>query len=401
MVKRIIITAVFVVAAVGLTAGQAQAARDDACPVSVSLRADKTAIKSLSEPILFTVTVTRNFPAGGYCSSNDEIKAQIRVPGATPSVIIVADNINFQIPTNPTGSGRNDTMQKTVSVTLSNVSGINSAQTQFDFQAVIEGVRRLGNATGIPINDVSNEAVPVNVTESGSGNVCVLRIFFRHQENGSNVDQGFISGVKAGETKYKVIGKVDGAGCDPNYWIRIFASNENGQFSNDPVLGPQHPVVGREYSVTPDFTKAGQHIFYLDYAKDRNFSQFKQNASTTAYVGAGSGPGPGPGNNTPPGNTAPVNTKPADLHKPIVPLDQPVKDNFIQLITRFVNLMIGLVAGLAVIFIIVGGFQLAFSRGSAEAVTTGKKTITWAIIGLVVALMAFAIVNIVERIVFP
>ncbi len=379
----------------------AQAARDDACPVGVSLRADKTAIKALSEPILFTVTVTRTFPAGGYCSSNDEIKAHIRIldPSSSIRTIIAADNINFQIPTNPTGSGRNDTMQKTVSVTLSNVSGVDSSQTQFDFQAVIDGVRRLGNATGTPIYDISNEAVQVNVTESGSGNPCILRLFFRHQENGSNVDQGTISGVSVGETKYKVIGKVDGAGCDTNYWIRMTASDENGNFSAGTALSPQHPVVGREYSVTPNFAKAGRYIFYLDYAKDRNFSQFKQNNSVTALVGTvtpGPGPGTGPGNNTPPVNTQYTIGK-VDYDASFGSLDSLITPKSIpDFIAAVLKLFFLGIAGWAIVMILVGAFRMVMSRGNTEAITAGKKTLTWAIIGFVVALMSYSIVAILQ-----
>lgn len=50
----------------------------------------------------------------------------------------------------------------------------------------------------------------------------------------------------------------------------------------------------------------------------------------------------------------------------------------------------------AVIFIIVGGFQMVISSGDEEAYTKAKKTITWAVLGLAVALLSFSIVAIVE-----
>ncbi len=51
---------------------------------------------------------------------------------------------------------------------------------------------------------------------------------------------------------------------------------------------------------------------------------------------------------------------------------------------------------LAVVFIIVGGFQMIVGSGSEEAITKAKKTITWAILGLVVAILSFSIIAIVE-----
>lgn len=93
---------------------------------------------------------------------------------------------------------------------------------------------------------------------------------------------------------------------------------------------------------------------------------------------------------------------PVDLHKGIIAGDlaKPVPYSFPDLINRTVSILFGLVGGIAVIFIIIGGFRLAFSQGNAEAVTAARKTITWAIIGLVVALMAFAIIGIVEKILY-
>jgi len=55
----------------------------------------------------------------------------------------------------------------------------------------------------------------------------------------------------------------------------------------------------------------------------------------------------------------------------------------------------GLVALLLVIF---GGFKYMTSGGDQKAVEGGKKTITWAIIGLVVILLSFAIVRFIADI---
>lgn len=57
---------------------------------------------------------------------------------------------------------------------------------------------------------------------------------------------------------------------------------------------------------------------------------------------------------------------------------------------------LGLVAVWAVIFIIVGGFRMVTSAGNEEAYGVAKKTVTWAILGVVIAVLSFSMVAIVE-----
>ena len=62
-------------------------------------------------------------------------------------------------------------------------------------------------------------------------------------------------------------------------------------------------------------------------------------------------------------------------------------------ITSVTNIMLFLVGALAVIMIIWGGIRYAISGGNSSAVTAAKNTIMYALIGLVVAFLAFAAVN--------
>jgi len=57
---------------------------------------------------------------------------------------------------------------------------------------------------------------------------------------------------------------------------------------------------------------------------------------------------------------------------------------------------LGLTAVWAVIFIIVGGFRMVTSAGNEEAYGVAKKTVTWAILGVVIAVLSFSMVAIVE-----
>ncbi len=106
-------------------------------------------------------------------------------------------------------------------------------------------------------------------------------------------------------------------------------------------------------------------------------------------------------NGTEPPDKPPVDTTKTplvDLKKDVIGFTPAVRDEPFALIQRIVNVLFSLIATVSIIFIIVGGFRLAFSQGSQEAVTAGKKTITWAIAGLAVALLAFAIIKAVANI---
>lgn len=62
-------------------------------------------------------------------------------------------------------------------------------------------------------------------------------------------------------------------------------------------------------------------------------------------------------------------------------------------IKTIVNILLFLLGAIAVIMIIIGGIRYATSNGDAGSVKGAKDTILYAVIGLVVAILAFAIVN--------
>lgn len=63
--------------------------------------------------------------------------------------------------------------------------------------------------------------------------------------------------------------------------------------------------------------------------------------------------------------------------------------------TTIANILIFLVGIIAVIMLIIGGIRYAVSGGDDSAVKAAKNTILYAIVGLIVAFLAFAIVNFV------
>ena len=64
-------------------------------------------------------------------------------------------------------------------------------------------------------------------------------------------------------------------------------------------------------------------------------------------------------------------------------------------INTIINVILGLLGLVAVFVIILGGVQYTMSTGDATKVKKAKDTILYGVIGLVVALLAFAIVNFV------
>ena len=62
---------------------------------------------------------------------------------------------------------------------------------------------------------------------------------------------------------------------------------------------------------------------------------------------------------------------------------------------RIVNILLFLVGTISVIVIIIGGIRYVTSGGDQAQITGAKNTILYAVIGVVVAVMAYAIVNFV------
>ena len=63
--------------------------------------------------------------------------------------------------------------------------------------------------------------------------------------------------------------------------------------------------------------------------------------------------------------------------------------------TTIINILLFIIGVIAVIMLIIGGIRYVVSGGDQAAVTAAKNTILYAIIGIIVAILAYAIVNFV------
>ena len=98
------------------------------------------------------------------------------------------------------------------------------------------------------------------------------------------------------------------------------------------------------------------------------------------------------------------------LHAQIVPPNEPAGERpdpvsnltvqgVLDLMNRVANVLIAFVAIISVIMVIWGGFRYATSSGDPAKVTSARQTLTYGIIGLAVALLAFAVVAFVNSLV--
>jgi len=63
--------------------------------------------------------------------------------------------------------------------------------------------------------------------------------------------------------------------------------------------------------------------------------------------------------------------------------------------TTIINVVLFVIGAISVVMLIFGGVRYTISGGESKAVESAKNTILYAIIGLVIAILAFAIVNFV------
>lgn len=66
-----------------------------------------------------------------------------------------------------------------------------------------------------------------------------------------------------------------------------------------------------------------------------------------------------------------------------------------EFIKNIINVLLFAIGAVAVIMIIIGGFKYVVSNGDSSSITSAKNTILYAVVGLVIAIIAYAIVNFV------
>lgn len=83
-----------------------------------------------------------------------------------------------------------------------------------------------------------------------------------------------------------------------------------------------------------------------------------------------------------------------------LPVEEEGDPNLMKTVMQILNVIVGVVGVIAVAVIIIGGILYVTSTGEAAKTTRARNTILYGIVGLVIALLAFAIVNFILNSVF-
>lgn len=70
-------------------------------------------------------------------------------------------------------------------------------------------------------------------------------------------------------------------------------------------------------------------------------------------------------------------------------------DDFYGIMKTIINTILMVLGMIAVIMIVIGGIRYTTSNGESSQIQSAKNTILYAVVGLIVAILAFAIVNFV------
>ena len=64
-------------------------------------------------------------------------------------------------------------------------------------------------------------------------------------------------------------------------------------------------------------------------------------------------------------------------------------------VSKFYGIGLGLIGGVSILFIILGGYFILTSQGDALRLATGKSYITYAIIGLLLAIFGYIFISVI------
>lgn len=374
----------------------AKAAHNDNCDLNTAIAVNPNPVKAWSDQITMTVTVTRQAGTGDFCSSQDYFNVAFKISGVSSNI---ATRTGTMTPDPTPGNnfpGQTITPAKSISfttaVSLAGVSGFDSSKTATGVYAVVTGQRGVApDSSGCGECGVPRRPMPTMTT-----NTLTL-----------NQDPNAGGPPTPNETpRITLTGSAIVPVADPGYIGKDFQFKFTAQ-PNDPEVSSFKVLCGTDNETEPKLYAKTATTFRCEYpendtrahtvkiwAVDSLGKMIGPVVDTLVSV-AGSDNGNGP--------PSPTFDNPIDVHKPLLDakdLSQPVKGSLGSLLDRTVAFLLSFVAVLAIIFIIIGGFRLAFSQGNTEAVTAGRKTITWAIIGLIIALLAFAMIRILESLLY-
>lgn len=70
--------------------------------------------------------------------------------------------------------------------------------------------------------------------------------------------------------------------------------------------------------------------------------------------------------------------------------------NIGDFVIAIINLLLGLLLAISVLFIVIGGYQYVTSAGKEDQAKSGRRTVTYAVMGVAIAILSYMIVRVVE-----
>ncbi len=206
----------------------------------------------------------------------------------------------------------------------------------------------------------------------------------------------------------------DATKCDTSTWSSVTAfrgfyllvNNTNQYVGNGTISAISPTTFEVKQNITANnlsdtlggVPKAGSKIQVRGFINLRDASlrdNFKYSATTTINV-AGTAPS---GTPTPSGTGETPSVTPSPTFTPgvIATIQNPIPFNSLgELLVAAIRFILTMLGALAVFFIIVGAVKMVTSQGNEKNITSGKQTIQWAVIGLIVALMSFSVIALVQ-----
>lgn len=75
-----------------------------------------------------------------------------------------------------------------------------------------------------------------------------------------------------------------------------------------------------------------------------------------------------------------------------LPVSTPTIGNALQNALGLITILVGL---LSIVFIVLGGLQIIGSAGDPQRYKHGRETVTYAVVGVIISIVAYAVVNFV------
>lgn len=360
------------------------------CTYTISAAPDKTSIKP-ADTVTFSASVTR---AGSLSDCTNSIQFELDM--------VAQNSTNRPSDLGPVGTQTASFNGNVAQTTIPFNAQAYTGATQMTFKVTAY------NSVGLIGLTASS---PINITISGGGTQSGSlspQVYFNPQKASYGPTDGISVNVHVDSGNWNNLDP----GITSLYYILTVNGTQVGTMTVDRSRAQSGDVYwdnsgqGIPISSANSFTNGSNTVKVAIWQAGTSLLLGEGTANLPAQGLANPGTNPGstnPGTNAGTGNpgTNPGSTNPGTnpgSNTAGVQFTSPIKDtNLLELFLRMLKLLMATLGGLAVLMIIVGGFRMVLASGNEEAYSTAKKTITWAVLGLVVALLSFVIIVIVQN----